>query len=68
MRFVATTLYDCGTHITTTFKDIERDKKIGITTTPLQLGSERALVLSAVATILAFTVAALPYWLEGVSF
>ncbi len=64
--FVATTLYDCGTHITTTFKDIERDKKIGITTTPLQLGSERALVLSAVATILAFTVAALPYWLEGV--
>ena len=64
--FVATTLYDCGTHITTTFKDIERDKKIGITTAPLQLGSERALVLSAVATILAFTVAALPYWLEGV--
>ena len=64
--FAATTLYDCGTHITTTFKDIERDKKIGITTTPLQLGSERALVLSAVATILAFTVAALPYWLEGV--
>ena len=64
--FAATTLYDCGTHITTTFKDIERDKKIGITTTPLQLGSERALVLSAVATILAFIVAALPYWLEGV--
>ncbi len=64
--FAATTLYDCGTHITTTFKDIERDKKIGITTTPLQLGSEPALVLSAVVTILAFVVAALPYWLEGV--
>ena len=64
--FVATTLYDCGTHITTTFKDIERDKKIGITTTPLQLGIKPALVLSAVATILAFIVAALPYWLEGV--
>ena len=64
--FAATTLYDCGTHITTTFKDIERDKKIGITTTPLQLGIKPALVLSAVATILAFIVAALPYWLEGV--
>ena len=64
--FAATTLYDCGTHITTTFKDIERDKKIGITTTPLQLGIKPALALSAVATILAFIVAVLPYWFEGV--
>lgn len=64
--FAATTLYDCGTHITTTFKDIERDKKIGITTTPLQLGIKPALAVSAVATICAFIVAALPYWLEGI--
>ena len=64
--FAATTLYDCGTHITTTFKDIERDKKIGITTTPLQLGIKPALFISAVATILGFIAAALPYWLEGV--
>lgn len=64
--FAATALYDCGTHIATTFKDIERDKKIGITTTPLQLGIKPALFISAVATILAFIAAALPYWLEGV--
>ena len=38
--FAATTLYDCGTHITTTFKDIERDERLGITTTPLQLGNQ----------------------------
>ncbi len=65
--FAATMLYDCGTHITTTFKDIERDKKIGITTTPLQLGIKPALAVSAIATICAFIVAALPHWLEGVS-
>lgn len=64
--FAATTLYDCGTHITTTFKDIERDKKIGVTTTPLQLGIKPALAVSAVATILSFIAAASPYWLEGV--
>ena len=64
--FAATTLYDCGTHITTTFKDIERDKRIGITTTPVQLGIKPALAVSAIATICAFVVAALPHWLEGV--
>lgn len=64
--FAATTLYDCGTHITTTFKDIERDKKIGVTTTPLQLGIKPALAVSAAATIIAFIAAALPYWLEDV--
>ena len=32
--FAATTLYDLGTHITTTFKDISRDKQLGIITTP----------------------------------
>ena len=64
--FAATTLYDCGTHITTTFKDIERDKTLGITTTPLQLGIKPALGLSAASTILSFIVATLPHWLERV--
>ena len=62
--FAATTLYDFGTHITTTFKDISRDKELGILTTPLQIGVRPALLLSAVATVLAFTIAFLPYWLE----
>ena len=63
--FAATTLYDLGTHITTTFKDISRDKQLGILTTPLQLGIRPALLLSAVATVLAFVIAFLPYWLES---
>lgn len=63
--FGATTLYDLGTHITTTFKDITRDKKHGITTTPVQLGIRPALFLSAVATISAFILALLPFWLEN---
>lgn len=62
--FGATTLYDLGTHITTTFKDITRDQKQGITTTPVQLGIKPALILSAASTISAFVVALLPYWLE----
>lgn len=62
--FAATTLYDIGTHITTTFKDITRDRQHGITTTPVQLGIRPALILSATATILALVVALLPYWLE----
>jgi 4-hydroxybenzoate polyprenyltransferase len=62
--FAATTLYDLGTHITTTFKDISRDEELGILTTPLQIGIRLALVISAVATVLAFTIAFLPYWLE----
>ncbi len=62
--FGATTLYDLGTHITTTFKDISRDKEQGITTTPMQLGIRPALLLAATATILAFVIALLPYWLE----
>ena len=65
--FAATTLYDCGTHITTTFKDIERDERLGITTTPLQLGIKPALICAAVSTLLSFIVAVLPHWLEGVS-
>ncbi len=62
--FGATTLYDFGTHITTTFKDLSRDKQLGITTTPLQLGIRAALILSATATVVAFAVALLPYWVE----
>jgi len=62
--FGATTLYDLGTHITTTFKDISRDREQGITTTPMQLGIRPALLLAAAATILAFVIALLPYWLE----
>ena len=64
--FAATTLYDLGTHITTTFKDISRDEQLGVTTTPLQLGIHPALLLSAVATVLAFAIASLPYWLEPI--
>ena len=62
--FAATTLYDLGTHITTTFKDLSRDKRLGILTTPLQIGVRPALLVSAVATVLAFAIALLPYWLE----
>lgn len=62
--FAATTLYDLGTHITTTFKDISRDRQHGITTTPVQLGIRPALILSAASTLLAFVVALLPYLLE----
>ena len=63
--FAATTLYDLGTHITTTFKDISRDEQLGILTTPLQIGVRPALLLSAIATVLAFGIAFLPYWLES---
>ena len=62
--FAATTLYDFGTHITTTFKDISRDRQLGILTTPLQIGVGPALLLSAIATVAAFVAAFLPYWLE----
>lgn len=62
--FAATTLYDLGTHITTTFKDISRDRQLGILTTPIQVGVGPALFLSAIATVAAFVVAFLPYWLE----
>lgn len=62
--FGATVLYDIGTHITTTFKDLSRDKQHGITTTPVQLGIRPALFLSAAATIAALVVALLPYWIE----
>ncbi len=65
--FFATTLYDSGTHIITTFKDIERDKSLGIITTPLQLGVKPALALSLTATVASFAVALLPYFIGGVS-
>lgn len=62
--FAATTLYDLGTHITTTFKDLPRDRQLGILTTPIQIGVRPALWVSAIATVLAFAIALLPYWLE----
>lgn len=58
--FGATFLYDFGTHITSTFKDIDRDASLGVTTTPLQLGTRVALTLSTAATVAAFVVAAVP--------
>ena len=61
----ATTLYDFGTHITTTFKDIERDQKTGVLTTPMQMGIQPALALSALSTLISFVIAVLPNWLEG---
>ena len=65
--FGAITFYDFGTHIATTFKDLERDRKIGILTTPLQIGIGPALVVSAIATVVAFTIAVLPIWTEGLN-
>jgi 4-hydroxybenzoate polyprenyltransferase len=58
--FGAVFLYDFGTHIANTFKDIERDGRLGILTAPLQIGKGPALVLSTVATAAAFVVAAAP--------
>lgn len=66
--FAATTLFDFGTHITTTFKDIERDKSVGILTTPLQIGIKPALVISWIATITACVVALLPCFIENVNY
>jgi len=65
--FTATALYDFGTHIITTFKDIELDRRVGVLSTPLQLGVWPALILSAVVTFFSFGVAVLPYWTESVS-
>ncbi len=65
--FGAITFYDFGTHIATTFIDLERDRKIGILTTPLQIGIGPALVVSAVATVVAFTIAVLPIWTLGLN-
>lgn len=54
-------LYDLGVHISNTFKDIDQDRRIGIVTTPIQIGVKPALVLSTVATVAAFVVISLPY-------
>lgn len=59
--FAAITFYDFGTHIITTFKDIERDRKIGIRTTPIQIGIKPALAISSIATLSSFAVALFPY-------
>ena len=61
IAFGATYLYDFGTHIVTTFKDIERDEKLGTLTTPLQLGIRPALFLSSLATLLAFALVSVPF-------
>jgi len=58
--FAATFLYDFGTHIASTFKDIERDASLGICTTPLQIGRLPALWLSTGATVAAFGVSLAP--------
>ena len=59
--FVGIFLYDFGAHIATTFKDIEQDKQMGITTTPIQIGIKPALVLSSILTVGAFIAMVLPY-------
>ena len=66
--FAATTLFDFGTHITTTFKDIERDKSIGIATTPLQIGVKPALAVSWIVTIAACVIALLPCFIENADY
>ena len=58
--FGATFLYDFGTHVASTFKDIDRDAALGVKTTPLQLGRGVALTASTVASLGAFVVAAIP--------
>lgn len=58
--FAATFLYDFGTHIASTFKDIERDASLGVRTTPLQIGRRPALILSTGATITAFGISVAP--------
>ena len=59
--FAGIFLYDFGAHIVTTFKDIDQDRKMGIVTTPIQIGIKPALVLSTVATIASFVVISMPY-------
>ena len=59
--FAGIFLYDFGAHITTTFKDIDQDRRMGIVTTPIQIGIKPALVLSTVATAAAFVMISLPY-------
>ena len=59
--FAGIFLYDFGTHIANTFKDIDQDRKMGVITTPIQIGIRPALILSTVATIAAFVVISLPY-------
>ncbi|HID57172.1 TPA: hypothetical protein EYP37_11630 [Candidatus Poribacteria bacterium] len=53
-------LFDFGTHIVTTFKDIERDRSLGVVTTPIQIGIRPALALSGAATAVAFLIALIP--------
>lgn len=59
--FVGIFLFDFGTHIANTFKDIDEDKKAGIVTTPIQIGIKPALILSTLVTIGAYVVFSMPY-------
>ena len=58
--FGATLLYDFGTHITSTFKDLRRDERLNVLTTPRQIGNGAALALSTASTLAAFVVASIP--------
>lgn len=59
--FAAIFLYDFSAHIATTFKDIDQDRRVGIVTTPIQIGIRPALILSTIAMLSAFVVISLPY-------
>ncbi len=59
--FAGIFLYDFGAHIATTFKDIDEDRRVGIVTTPIQIGVKPALIISTIATIGAFVALSLPY-------
>lgn len=59
--FAGIFLFDLGTHIANTFKDIDEDRKMGIVTTPIQIGIKPALFLSTLVTIGAYVVFSMPY-------
>lgn len=59
--FAGIFLFDFGTHIANTFKDIDEDRKVGIVTTPIQIGVKPALVLSTLVTIGAYVIFSMPY-------
>ncbi len=55
--FATIFLYDAGVHIISAFKDMERDKALGVVTTPLQIGARRAMAVSWIMTAGAFAAA-----------
>ena len=58
--FAVIFLYDSGVHIVSTFKDMERDRRLGVLTTPLQIGVRPALWLSTLLTAAAVPTALAP--------